>query len=100
MPRRSVVEYINELGERQSDVAFVNRRGYRAIRWTYAQIVERASQVARELERRGVGKGDRVVIWGEDCAEWVASFYGCILRGAVAVPLDKGAASEFARRIA
>jgi long-chain acyl-CoA synthetase len=81
-------------------VAFVSRRGYRSVRWTYRQITERAAQVARELERRGVQKGDRVIIWGEDCAEWVTAFYGCILRGAVAVPLDHGASPEFACRIA
>jgi long-chain acyl-CoA synthetase len=62
-------------------------------------MVEKASQVARELERRNVQKGDRIIIWGADCAEWVAAFYGCVLRGAVAVPLDKVSASEFARRI-
>jgi long-chain acyl-CoA synthetase len=100
MPRESVSEYINELRRHGRDVAFVSRRGYRSVRWTYRQITERAAQVARELERRGVQKGDRVIIWGEDCAEWVTAFYGCILRGAVAVPLDHGASPEFACRIA
>src|SRR5262249_58234544 len=55
---------------------------------------------ARELESRNIGKGDRVMLWGENCAEWVAAFFGCMLRGAVAVPMDRIAAPAFARRVA
>ena len=51
---------------------------------------------ARELEARGIGKGDKVLIWGENCAEWVVAFFGCLLRGAIVVPIDKIAAPDFA----
>src|SRR5689334_3483849 len=40
------------------------------------------------------------MLWGENCAEWVGAFFGCMLRAAVAVPMDKIAAPEFARRVA
>ena len=33
------------------------------------------------LEDRGIFKGDRVLLWDENGAEWVAAFYGCMLRG-------------------
>lgn len=99
MTRRSLAEYVENFRRSGREVAFVHRRGYRTVRWSYRQIAEGASQVARELERRGVQKGERVVLWGENCAEWVAAFYGCALRGAVAVPLDRIASPEFARRI-
>ncbi|HEX5000239.1 MAG TPA: AMP-binding protein [Terriglobia bacterium] len=100
MARTSVAAHIQEFRRHGNDIAFVHRRGYRSVRWTYARLAETAARAARELERRGVEKGDRVVIWGEDCGEWVAAFYGCILRGAIAVPLDKVASAEFARRVA
>ena len=61
-------------------------------------VAETAAQVARELERLGVQKGDHVVLWG-DCLEWIAAYYGCVLRGAVAVPLDRIASPEFALTI-
>ena len=38
------------------------------------------------------------MLWG-DCLEWTAAFYGCILRGAVAVPIDRIATPAFALRI-
>jgi len=55
--------------------------------------------VARELESRALGKGDRVLLWGENSAEWVSAFFGCALRGAIAVPMDDAAAPDFAARV-
>jgi long-chain acyl-CoA synthetase len=40
------------------------------------------------------------MLWGENCAEWVATFFGCALRGVVVVPMDDGASGEFAGRVA
>jgi len=51
------------------------------------------------LEARGIGKGDRVMLWGENCAEWVAAFLGCAVRGVVVVPMDAGASVDFAVRV-
>ncbi len=69
------------------------------LRWTYGQLAELAFRFARELEARGIGKGDRVLLWGDNCAEWVGAFFGCMLRGAVAVPMDRIAAPDFAQRV-
>src|SRR6476646_6682795 len=84
---------------RRSEVAYVHRRGFRTLRWTYSQLAELAFRFARELENRGIGKGDRVLLWGDNCAEWVAAFFGCMLRGVVAVPMDRIAAPDFAQRV-
>jgi long-chain acyl-CoA synthetase len=82
------------------ETAFVFRRGFRTYRWSYGETGEMACRFARELEERGIGKGDRVLLWGENCGEWVAAFFGCMLRGAVAVPMDKIASPGFAQRVA
>ncbi len=84
---------------RRSEIAHVHRRGFRTLRWTYGQLAELAFRFARELEVRGIGKGDRVMLWGDNCAEWVGAFFGCMLRGAVAVPMDRIAAPDFAQRV-
>ena len=82
------------------ETAYVYTRGFRTHRWSYGQVAELAFRFARELERRGVGKGERVLLWGENCAEWVGAFFGCMLHGAVAVPMDQIAAPDFAQRVA
>jgi long-chain acyl-CoA synthetase len=83
-----------------NETAFVYRRGFRTIRRSYREVAELAFQFARELEARNIGKGERVMLWGENSAEWVAAFLGCMLRGAVAVPMDRIAAPDFAQRVA
>ncbi len=97
---RTLVRVLENYYRRESETAFVYRRGYRNLRWSYRRVAESAYQLARELRKRCIGRGDRVFLWGEDCAEWVAGFFGCVLAGAVVVPMDRGASLEFARRVA
>jgi long-chain acyl-CoA synthetase len=99
MPRQSLIEYLGEYGRHGRDIAFAQRSGYRIVRWSYSDMEGVAAQFARELETRGIGPGDRVVVWGANSAEWVAAFFGCILRGAVAVPMDQGAKADFVGRV-
>jgi long-chain acyl-CoA synthetase len=80
--------------------AYGQRRGYRMEWFTYGQVLEMADRFTSDLEARGIGKGERVMLWGENCAEWVAVFFGCALRGVVVVPMDDGASAEFAGRVA
>src|SRR5690349_12724663 len=39
------------------------------------------------------------MLWGANCAEWLAAFWGTLLRGAVVVPMDRTAAADFAARV-
>jgi long-chain acyl-CoA synthetase len=84
---------------RKNEIAYVYRRGFRTARWTYGQLAELAFRFARELEARDIGKGDRVLLWGDNTAEWIGAFFGCMLRGSVAVPMDRIAAPDFAQRV-
>jgi long-chain acyl-CoA synthetase len=98
--RGSLVEFIREFSRRGDERAVSNRRGYRVERWTYTRIVEQAYRFARELEARGIDKGDTVLLWAENSAEWIVAFFGCILRGAVVVPLDQISTRGFVSQIA
>lgn len=98
MPQ-TLAEYPQLHLARRSEIAYVHRRGFRTHRWTYQELAELAFRFARELEARGIGKGDRVLLWGDNSAEWVGAFFGCMLRGAVAVPMDRIAAPDFAQRV-
>jgi long-chain acyl-CoA synthetase len=99
MERRSVSGFVDEFAKHGAEPMFVQRRGYRTERISYAEVARKSHQVARELESRGIGKGDRVLLWGENSAEWVSAFFGCALRGAIAVPMDDAAAPDFAARV-
>jgi long-chain acyl-CoA synthetase len=75
------------------------RRGYRTESFTYGEILEMACGFACKLEARGIAKGERVMVWGENCAEWVAVFFGCALRGVIVVPMDDASTADFAMRV-
>jgi long-chain acyl-CoA synthetase len=100
MARRSLVEHLDYFYAHAPDVAYIQRRGYRREEWTYRRVAETACQFARELESRGIHKGDHVLLWGENCAEWVVAFLGCMMRGVVVVPMDRAGAPDFALRVA
>lgn len=100
MPHLSLIDYLANFERHGSECAFINRRDYRNARWTYARVLSLARRFTGELEQRAIGKGDRVLLWGENCAEWVAVFWGCVLRGVVVVPMDDVASPDFAGRVA
>jgi len=100
MARASVGEWLRDFLEHGSQCAYVQKRGYRTERWTYREVASLAFRFAKELDSRGIEKGERVLLWGENCAEWVAAFLGCAAVGVVAVPMDDAATDDFARRVA
>jgi long-chain acyl-CoA synthetase len=97
---QSLVDFVAQYAARGNEVAVRYRRGYRMETWTYARIAEGANCVARELESRGINKGDAVLLWGENSPEWIVVFFGCLLRGAITVPMDHGSTAEFVARVA
>ena len=100
MRHASLAEYFRDDSRPAREIAVVWHRGFRTDRWSYGTLLSVASQFARELETRGISRGDRVLIWGGSSGEWLAAFLGCLLRGAVVVPMDSIASPEFARRVA
>lgn len=100
MARELLTEYLELFRRHAADVACAYPRGYRRARWSYGRVLDAATRFARELAAREVQPGERILLWGENSAEWVAAFWGAALRGAVVVPMDRIAAPEFARRVA
>jgi len=100
MAAESLLNFVRSYGARGEEVAVRQRRGYRMETWTYGRIAGEANRLARALEARGIGKGDAILLWGENSAEWIVVFLGCLLRGAVIVPIDHTSPAEFACRVA
>ncbi|HEX8815942.1 MAG TPA: AMP-binding protein [Terriglobales bacterium] len=96
---RTLVDHLGKFLELGDEIAYVQPHGYRAVRWSYRRVAQMAFRLARELEARGIAKGDRVFLWGPNSAEWVSVFWGCALRGAIVVPMDEAASDDFARRV-
>src|SRR5258708_12246763 len=100
MPRPNLLSLFDDFHRHRRDVAAVQRRGYRREAWSYAKLAASAFDLAHDLKQSGVRTGDRVLLWGPSGAEWMAAFWGCLLRGAVVVPIDDCAIPDFAARVA
>lgn len=100
MPETLAQFFLTHFSRFSDECAYRQKRGYRTESFTYRQVLDLAHRFADELDARGILKGDRVMIWGENCAQWVAAFFGCVLRGVVVVPMDDGASQDFAHRVA
>lgn len=61
---------------------------YEDQRVTYGGFARAALAIAHALLRDGVRKGDRVAIAMRNLPEWAAAFYGALLAGAIATPLN------------
>jgi long-chain acyl-CoA synthetase len=91
--------FVENFQTHRNERAYGQRRGYRMEWWSYGQVLNVGFRFARELEARAIAEGDRVMLWGENCAQWVAAFLGCAMRGAIVVPMDHGASADFATRV-
>src|SRR5215207_7039235 len=73
--------------------------GYRSRSHTYRETADAARVFAARLAAQGLGKGDSVLFWGENRPEWIAAFWGCVLRGVIVVPLDYRASADLLLRV-
>src|SRR4030095_127316 len=97
--RTTLVSYLDDFLVHGSETAFSHRSGVRTNRWSYSQVASVAFQFAEELAVRKIVKGDRVLLWGNNSHEWVAAFFGCLLRGVIVVPLDLQSEPGFVKRV-
>jgi long-chain acyl-CoA synthetase len=98
--REHLATLLDDFRRYGSAIAVVRYRGNRRRVTTYAELARLAGRFAALLERRGIGQGERVLLWADNGAEWMGVFYGCMLRGVLAVPLDPGGTADFAARVA
>jgi long-chain acyl-CoA synthetase len=100
MSRENLLTLLADFAANAHDVAVVQHHGYRRESYTYEKLLQHAANLALELKSRGIRTNDRVLLWAPNSAEWLVAFWGCLLRGAVVVPMDDTATPEFAKRVA
>ena len=61
---------------------------HQAVRWTWAELAERADDVAAGLLALGLQPGDRVGIWAPNCSEWVLTQFATARAGLVLVNVN------------
>jgi long-chain acyl-CoA synthetase len=97
--RPHLATLVQDFHRNGQSTAIATYRGNRRTVSTYADLARLAERFAAELVRREIHIGERVVLWGQNGVEWVGAFFGCVMRGAIAVPLDAAGSADFAKRV-
>lgn len=99
MQRNTLIDFFDD--RIRSPAAFVTHDdGYRAHTHSYDEIRAAALVFGRRLADAGTVPGGKVVVWGENCPDWIVALWGCLLARAVLVPIDFRASSALVARVA
>ena len=76
------------------DEFVIHDDGFRGYTYRYPDIARMAVCFAARLRADGIRKGDGVMIWSESRPGWIAALWGCLLEGAIVVPVEPQSSSE------
>jgi long-chain acyl-CoA synthetase len=96
--RNTLIDFFRDLGGIRGEF-LVYDDGYRRRGHTYEDVSRAARGFAARLAAAGFSRGDKVVFWGENRPEWVAAYWGCLLSGIIAVPIDYRSSAEFVSKV-
>ena len=85
---QTLIDLFNTFEALGDKTVFVNRTGVRRLTVSYREFHDLALKMANLLAQNGVAAGDKVLIWGPNSSWWAVAYWGIIIRGAIAVPVD------------
>ena len=92
-------ELVESFSRRGSQPALVAFGADAVATHDYATLHDEIRRFAGGLAQRGIGPGDRVLLWAPNSVGWVAGYFGIVTAGATAVPLDSQAPPERAAAV-
>ena len=98
MARDTLIDVFHDFSHTRGDFLLYDD-GFRTRTYSYEETTRRANHFAVRLDDLGLTRGDAVVFWSENRPEWIAAFWGCLLRGVVVVPVDYRSSKEFLLRV-
>ncbi|MCI5157716.1 MAG: peptide synthase, partial [Candidatus Electrothrix sp. AUS1_2] len=76
--------------ERKDAVALVTSKNGKYQQWTFRQVVENSNSYANALRKKGVQRGDRVMLMVRPSMEFICLTYALFQLGAVVILIDPG----------
>ncbi len=98
MPRETLLDFFHDFAG-LDDEFLIHDDGFHARHYTYREIAVRARAFAAKLREQGIGRDEKLILYGENRPEWIIALWGCLLEGVIAVPLDYRSSREFVEQI-
>ena len=80
-------------------IAVIEHSAFRKRKYSCREMQRGISSMVASLQKLGIGDGDRVLLWGENSARWMMTFYACLHLGIVVVPMDASFSRDFVERV-
>jgi long-chain acyl-CoA synthetase len=96
--RETLLDFFDDIAASPAEF-LIHDDGLRTRRFTYASVSALARSFSARLQRAGVSAGDKVIFYSENRPEWLIALWGCLLAGAVAVPIDFRSPLDFLNRV-
>src|SRR5579883_1219725 len=94
----TLARYVSDLADLGARLAIEDRGVARVHKLAYRDLIGKAFTLRNLLQSR-IAPGDRVMLWGPSGAAWAIAYYGCLLAGAVIVPVDANFSAAYTTRI-
>jgi long-chain acyl-CoA synthetase len=98
MPRDTLLDFFHDFAALE-DEFLIHDDGFHARHFRYSEIAARARAFAAGLRERGIGRDEKIILYGENRPEWIIALWGCLLAGVIAVPIDYRSSPEFVERV-
>ena len=98
MPRETLLDFFDDFAG-LDDGFLIYDDGFHARPYSYRQIAAHAQTFAARLSDAGIGRDEKVILYGENRPEWIIALWGCLLEGVIAVPIDYRSSPDFVGRI-
>src|SRR5208337_186088 len=98
MPRETLLDFFEDIAG-LDDEFLIYDDGFHVRAYRYREIAGRARSFAAMLRERGIGRDEKIILYGENRPEWIVALWGCLLEGVIAVPIDYRSSPEFVERI-
>lgn len=86
---KSINQFLEtKLNDWSSRIALQNISTVNGVTYTYAELVNRFKQGAKNINNAGIKAGDRIVLIAENSPEWVIAYLSAIESGATVVLID------------
>jgi long-chain acyl-CoA synthetase len=98
VPRDTLLDFFRDVARARGNFLIYDD-GFRSRAYSYAEVSRCAHAFGARLHDVGIGKGDKIIFWSENRPEWIIAFWGCLLVGAVVVPIDYRSSPDFMARV-
>src|ERR1700722_4266517 len=98
MPRDTLLDFFQDFAGLENEF-LIHDDGFHARHYSYREIAARSRAFAARLREQGIGRDEKIILYGENRPEWIIALWGCLLEGVIAVPIDYRSSPEFVERI-